>query len=220
MRKFKVNQTNAMNRVLPAFSIDMDYRQGVAIYSDIDLQTELVEYINQKHEQFVLDGQEGLYERLSVHDNIKFFKKWFGCDIALSELLMMFALHDCAATPLKKCRPSEIRRVYYAKYYMMNEDLMIFQEPIIGVDIKTINTFIQLLHRLQKEKRSTIVLVSSAEHALLLSNLTYHLREEGLQQLEVEQEEEEKDEKVDVDHNPVIEKLFKKSGRKSTYFCS
>lgn len=210
MKLFKVEQSNTMNRIaLPTFSIDIDENQPVAIYSDVDLQTALVEYISKEKGRFVYDCQDGLYERLSVQDHIKFFKKWFGCTIPLTELLIMFDLQSCATKPLKNCRMSEARRVYYAKYYMMKDDLLVFQEPISGVDIKTINIFIQLLQRMQEEQRSIIVLVSTAEHALLLSEQSYHLRSEGLQQLEVEQEDEQIEEKAPVDKNPIVEQLFK-----------
>jgi|SRR5699024_1656508 len=210
MKEFSVKQTNTMNRVvLPTFSIEIDRNQPVAIYSDVDLQTALVEYLTNEKEQFVYDCQDGLYERLSVKDHIIFFKKWFSCSIPLRELLVMFDLQDCATKPLRKCLISEARRVYYAKYYMMQDELLVFQEPISGVNIKTINIFLQLLQQMQEEERSTVVLVSTAEQALLLSECAYHLRSEGLQQLEVEQEVDRSDEQIKTDKNPIVEQLFK-----------
>src|SRR5690625_3415084 len=209
MYVFKIAHRHDEVSTLPAFTIDIHPQQIKAVYSDVDLQTAFVEDIALKNDIMVLDCKEGLYERLSIEDNIKFFRKWFHCKIPISELLVMFNLQTCAGTSLKNCSPSEARRVYYAKYYMMNTKVNVFREPISNVDLKTMNTFIQLLQRLTEEKRTVLILVSSAEHALLLTNSTYHLREEGLHILDTELEEQGEENHTGTLSSPVIEKLFK-----------
>ena len=209
MYVFKIAHRHDEVSTLPAFTIDIHPQQIKAVYSDVDLQTAFVEDIALKNDIMVLDCKEGLYERLSVEDNIKFFRKWFHCKIPISELLVMFSLQTCAGTSLMNCSPSEVRRVYYAKYYMMIAKVSVFQEPISNVDLKTMNTFIQLLQQVTKEKRAALLLVSSAEHALLLTDLTYHLREEGLQVLETETEEQKDMNTSETLASPFVENLFK-----------
>lgn len=209
MSNFKINHLDSSTNALPEFSIVLKPQQITAIYSDVDVQEAFIEYVHTKNDIMVFDGQEGLYERLSVEANIKFFRKWFHCKVPVSELLVMFELQTCANTPLKKCSPSEIRRVYYAKYYMMNTDVNVFREPISNVDLKTINTFIQLVHKLTEKNRTVLLLTSSAEHALLLAELTYHLREEGLHVLETETKEHVDMDTPGLSTNPVVDKLFK-----------
>ncbi|WP_259457929.1 LytTR family DNA-binding domain-containing protein [Salipaludibacillus neizhouensis] len=63
---------------------------------------------------------------------------------------------------------------------------MVFQEPIHGVDIKTINIFISMLKKITDNKVPALILVSNIEHALLLSDVAYRLRENGLQEIEVD----------------------------------
>lgn len=209
MSNFKINHLDSSTNALPEFSIVLKPQQITAIYSDVDVQEAFIEYVHKKNDIMVFDGQEGLYERLSVEANIKFFRKWFHCKVPVSELLVMFELQTCASTPLKKCSSSEIRRVYYAKYYMMNMDVNVFREPISNVDLKTINTFIQLVHKLTDENRTVLLLTSSAEHALLLAELTYHLREEGLHVLETETKEHVDMDTPGLSTSPVVDKLFK-----------
>src|SRR5699024_4635607 len=133
--------------------------------------------------------------------------KWFQCKLPISELLAMFDLQTCAHLPLKKCRPSELKRIYYAKYNLANETRNVFNDPVSSVNLKTINIFIQTLDRLIAEGKSVLILVASAEHALLLTNAAYHLRESGLHQLEIE--EEDKQEAIDKVSSPVVENMFK-----------
>src|SRR5699024_5714920 len=135
--------------------------------------------------------------------------KWFQCKLPISELLVMFDLQTCAHMTLKKCSSSEIKRIYYAKYYLANHTWNVFYDPVSSVNLKTINIFIQTLQRLMEEGKSVLVLVASAEHALLLTNAAYHLRETGLNQLEIE--EEDKKDVSDTVTNPVVEKMFKLS---------
>nr|WP_236782626.1 LytTR family DNA-binding domain-containing protein [Allobacillus saliphilus] len=46
-----------------------------------------------------------------------------------------------------------------------------------------------MLQKLKENKTPVLILVSNLEHALLLSDLTYKLKENGLQEIEVAQEE-------------------------------
>src|SRR5690625_886996 len=208
MSEFKINHLNDTSSVLPEFSLELKQENITAIYSDVDLHMELIDYLREEKNIFVHENKEGLYERLSVQDNLQFFRKWFGSKYTITELLNLFDLHACAHTQLKKCSPSEIRRVYYAKYYLSDTKWHVFYDPISSVNVKTMDVFIQLLEKLVKKGRTILILVSSVEHAFLLTELAYHLREEGLHQLEMEPEEELKETSSQID-SPVIEKMFK-----------
>ncbi|MDY0404369.1 LytTR family transcriptional regulator DNA-binding domain-containing protein [Virgibacillus sp. 179-BFC.A HS] len=194
---------------LPTFSLDVGSSKATAIYSDVDLQEKLMRELLRNPEVDLFDYKEGLYERLTVQDNIKFYNKWFGCRTTLPELLVMFQLQNCAKMPLRKCSPSQIRRVLYAKHYMSNAALNVFQEPIQGVDVLTINTFINMLKQMMEEKRNILVLVSSMEHALLLGDDAYHLQDSGLIHLETDAEEEQEIAKTSKQTSLTVEKLFK-----------
>src|SRR5699024_5938097 len=207
MSKFKIEHIQNETNGLPEFSLEIKQDEVTAIYSDVDLQLKLIDYLQTEKNIHTFQFEEGLYERLTVEDNLKFFRKWFQCKLPISELLVMFDLQTCAHMPLKKCSPSEIKRIYYAKYYLANHTWNVFYDPISSVNLKTINIFIQTLQRLMKEGKSVLILVASAEHALLLTNAAYHLREAGLHQLEIE--EEDKQETTDTVTSPVVENMFK-----------
>ncbi|QKY68397.1 response regulator transcription factor [Lentibacillus sp. CBA3610] len=208
MAHFKIDHDFTNNESLPSFSLTINDSYVTAVYSDTDRQAELVEVLRSDAKMTVFDQQEGLYDRLTVEDNIAFFRKWFGCRKPLPEILVLFELHSCAKTPLSKCSHSEIRRVYFAKYYMSGTEPIVFREPIHGVDIKTINTFINMLEKIKDDGIPVLVLVSNMEHALLLGDAAYKLQEHGMQPIEVDEEDANtaEAERSDV---PVTTNLFK-----------
>lgn len=189
MTDFKIDNNVMTSKVLPSFSITVNASNTTAIYSDADVQTELINLIQQSGDISVFDRQAGLYDRLTVKDNITFYHKWFGCQTPIPEILVMFKLHNCADTKLSKCSSSEIARVYYAKDYLMGAKPCVFLEPIHGVDILTINTFIEMLKALMEDSVPVLVLVSNLEHALLLGDVAYRLEEKGLHEIEIETED-------------------------------
>ncbi|SES24863.1 transcriptional regulator, LytTR family [Gracilibacillus ureilyticus] len=186
MTGFILNCETGKSGTLPPISLSLNESSTTAIYSDTDMQAELIDAIQQNRNITVFNRKEGLYDRLTVMDNVTFYHKWFGCSVPLPEILVSFELQMCAKKPLKKCSQSEMSRVYYAKYFMMNPHPMVFQEPIHGVDIKTINTFINMLKKVADNQTPALILVSNMEHALLLSDITYKLQEKGLQEMEVD----------------------------------
>lgn len=179
------------SEILPSFSLIIPTSCTTAIYSDSDLQAELANMLENEARIPVFDGREELYERLTVEQNINFYRKWFGCTKPVSEILVMFELHRQADVPLKKCSTSEIQRVFYAKYYMMAKNPVVFREPVHGVDILTINTFMNMLKKLADANNPVLVLASNMEHALMLGDAAYKLQEKGLAAIEVDTEEKE-----------------------------
>lgn len=209
MTVFKFDSDMHNSHLLPEFSIQLNEAEITTLYSDVDIQSEFIHTLLENTTLTVLDREDGLYERLTVQDNVTFFHKWFNCQIPLVEVLVLFELHKCAKKPLKQCTLSEIRRVYFAKYFLMDAtDPLVFKEPIFGVDILTINTFMNMLQKLKEANRSVLVLVTNLEHALLLGDVAYQLQERGLEKIEVE-EEKEQVEKSSEPAIPQVENLYK-----------
>jgi len=163
------------NDILPPFCLKLNKSEVSAVYSDTEIQQLLLVHIQSYQNIFVFDETDVLYDRLTVEDNLKFFHKWYDCKTPLMEIIVIFQLTTCAKTPIKKCTPSEIRRVRYARYFMMDIERHVFFEPIYGVDVETINVFMKLLSTLTESGRSVLLIVSNMEHALLLADTAYRL---------------------------------------------
>src|SRR5699024_244508 len=88
----------------------------------------------------------------------------------------------------------------------------IFREPIQGVDVLTVHTFINMLHLLKEKKTPVLVLITNLEHALLLGDVAYRLQEKGLHQIEMEPDEK-KDQEAEVSDSPSSTNLLKISAK-------
>lgn len=191
MIDFNVTNNNLTNSHLPEFSITVEDSKVTVLYSDADMQSELTKGLKTSGKATVFDWHDGLYDRLTVESNLKFYHKWFRSDFSLSEILVLFQLHQCGKKPLKQCSTSEIRRIYYAKYFMSSSETpFVFVEPVHGVDILTMDTFITMLKKLKDMKIPVLVLVANLEHALLLGDIAYKLDKKGLHFIDIETDEE------------------------------
>src|SRR5690625_561637 len=189
MSVFKIDQKLLNSESLPDFTIEVDHSSVTSLYSDAELQGELVHAFYKVEQVQVFDFKENIYHRLSVEDNLKFYWKWFACTISLPEILVMFQLQHCANKPIKDCSLSEKRRLYYAKYLMAcTVSPVVFVEPIHGVDAITIETFFSMLKKMRELKIPICILLTNMEHALLLSDKAYRLQDTGLFPIEVEEE--------------------------------
>ncbi|RFA33342.1 ABC transporter ATP-binding protein [Virgibacillus dokdonensis] len=189
MTQFTIHEKMIDSELLPSFSLTIDCAYTATVYSDIDMQEELTKVLQNNGDFSIFDLQEGLYQRLTIEGNIAFFHKWFQCKTPLAEILVLFALQNSVKKPLYTCTESEIRRVYYAKYFMSGMQPMIFREPIHGADVRTMDTFIHMLQKLKEKQVPLLILVSNLEHALLLGDIAYKLQKSGLQQIELDEGE-------------------------------
>lgn len=168
---------------LPPFSITVDCAESCAIYSDTDRLHALVEHLHSCG-LTVFDGKDGLYERLTVEANLKFYRNWFGFKMPLADLLVLFRLSQCAKVPLHACSHSEKQRVRYAKFFLMQAGAAVFIEPVQAVDKLSVCVFKEMLSRMMQSGKSVLLLVSNMEHAFLLGNSVYKLHECGLEVFE------------------------------------
>src|SRR5690625_2787974 len=151
MGTFKIDQKLLKSESLPDFTIEVTYSFVTSLYSDAELQSELVRAFYDVKQVQIFDFKESIYKRLSVEDNLKFYWKWFECKVPLPEILVMFQLQHCAKKTIENCSASEKRRIYYAKYFMSCiKKPVVFVEPIHGIDAITIETFFSMLRKMRK----------------------------------------------------------------------
>ncbi len=194
---------------LPAFSITIPQSELTAIYSHASVQGALIHYFSHEKKLEIFEAEMGLYERLTVEENVRFYHKWFGSELPFPELMVMCRLHVCSKKRLKQLTPSELRRVAYAKYFLMDVAHYIWMEPIHGVDVETVNVFMELTDYLIKANQTVLVVVSNLEQAIMLTDKVYKLNENSVQEVQTEQEEQAVEVAAPDRHTPRIADLFK-----------
>lgn len=209
MTNFKITNKFIKNFKVPEFSYTVEASNVLALYSDTEMQTDLLNGLISSRKAIIFDWRDGLYDRLTVEDNLAFYHKWFNCQTPLPEILVQFQLHKCAGNYVKKCSFSEIRRIYYAKYFMgsTHNKPLVFLEPVHGVDVLTMDTFLNMISELQAMHASVLVLVTNLEHALLIGNQAFKMNENGLHTIEMEENGE--DQSTTQATMPTVVNLYK-----------
>lgn len=72
MAQFKIDHEILNSKSLPSFSLTIDDSHATTVYSDTDMQAELVKVLRGNGKIPIFDQREGLYERLTVESNIVF----------------------------------------------------------------------------------------------------------------------------------------------------
>lgn len=96
MTDFKITNKLIKKFNVPEFSFIVEASNVLALYSDTDLQTELINGLRSSGRAMIFDWQDGLYDRLTVEDNLSFYHKWFACKLPIAEVLVLFQLQSCA----------------------------------------------------------------------------------------------------------------------------
>ncbi len=104
------------------------------------------------------------YQELSPAENLEFFGAWAGLtkkqtDQRTTELLEVLGLQDVRNQPVEKFSGGMKRRVNLAIGVIHNPDILILDEPTVGVDVQTRHAIIDYLHKIN-DAGTTLVYTS------------------------------------------------------------
>lgn len=207
----EVHKKNTL--VFPAFNLRIEAGETIAIHTTTDAIQTILQLLEGRatasRGTITLEGQkpsstlpykhniglsfieEGIYERLSVIDNLRFFHQWYLSSRTIEEVMQRLHLTKISHKKGKKLTYSERRRIQVARVLLLNPSLFVFQELDQNVDIETKAIFIHLLEELKKEEKGVLVLASNLESAITLTDQVYRLDQYGLTTIDTKEEEEE-----------------------------
>lgn len=146
---------------------------------------------------------DGLYDRLSVMDHLKYYKKLYTSDLSYEEALTLTHLKSYKQSKVRTLNFSEKKRLHYVRLLFHNPALYVFEEPDLNVDLETKRVFSNITKHLQRSGKSILVLTGNMESAITIADQVYRLDENGLSQIEIDNETE-KEEEADVPSNDSI----------------
>lgn len=94
-------------------------------------------------------GKKGLFKRISKEDSKK-----------INETIELVGLQDYRNQLIGKLSGGQQQRVFIAKALVSDPDIMVFDEPTVGVDANSMGSFYQLLDDLHRIQQKTIILVT------------------------------------------------------------
>ncbi|WP_270180310.1 LytTR family transcriptional regulator DNA-binding domain-containing protein [Alkalihalobacillus sp. CinArs1] len=212
--------------VLPAFDLVIEKGETVALHSNMSVISELLKGFTGRDRSFQrsiqLDGKNiskhnsdigvsflkgGVYERLSVLDNFKFYRGLYKSNLRIEDVLHLVQLEDKKNVKVKKLTYSEERRIQFARSLFQNPLLFVFEEPDQNVDMETKRVFLKLVTYLKQQQKCVLILTGNIESAITLADIPYRLNENGLHGLESEDDtssEESEDEEAEPNVSPSI----------------
>ncbi|MBU3101046.1 MULTISPECIES: LytTR family transcriptional regulator DNA-binding domain-containing protein [Clostridium] len=133
--------------------------------------------------------EDALYENMTIESYMKFFADIFGNKVDYKEILMGLALLDIANTKISKLSYSQKRRVSFARERLKQPKLLIFQEPILNMDLDGAISIIENIDDLCSS--GTAVLITSVlfKDTIMIGEKAYRLDAGGLVSLGNNREE-------------------------------
>lgn len=116
-----------------------------------------------QHISAVLEGNRNLYWRLTVRENLEYFAGNRGCsrrEVAaqVDTLLQQFNLEDKANELVNGLSRGMQQKLAIAVAMMANTDVILLDEPTLGLDVETGYEVRDMLKRIVKEENRTIII--------------------------------------------------------------
>ncbi|WP_339230072.1 LytTR family transcriptional regulator DNA-binding domain-containing protein [Oceanobacillus sp. FSL K6-2867] len=139
--------------------------------------------------------EEGMYERLTVSEYLRFFNKLYEVELELEQIIHLTQLQEKKNKRIRDLTFSEMKRVQYGRLLIQAPSLFVFEEPDLNVDMETKRVFINITRKIQEIGKSILILTGNMESAVTVADCVYRLDEDGLRIIETETEEDAAEEK-------------------------
>lgn len=209
--------------LFPTINLSIDQAHVIAIYASLNVRQVLLDIItgrgstgngsihvngvapdnkNAYHKEIgVLFFEDGLYDRLTVKDHLKFYQKIYDSDINIDMVFSLTHLEVLQNTKVNKLTFSEKRRLHFARLLFQKPSLYILEEPDLNVDRETKHVFSNLMEKLRKDGKTILILTENMESAITVADTVYRLDEQGLHAIDMGVEDAEE---VEVENNHTI----------------
>ncbi|WP_164669320.1 LytTR family transcriptional regulator DNA-binding domain-containing protein [Virgibacillus doumboii] len=218
--------------IFPKFSLEIAEGQSAAIHSTTNVRSALLDMMVGKVE--ILSGKitvnqqkvpqrkmdyhsqigysfldDALYERLTVMEHCKFYKRLYESDQFIEDILDMLQLATYQHEKARNLSYSKKKRIQIAHLIFQDPALFVFEEPDQNVDVETKRILLRVFKTLQQSRKSIFVLTGNMESAITLTNDIYRLDEMGLHSIQAETSPQDKippkndDPLVEADIDPI-----------------
>lgn len=114
----------------------------------------------------ILTDQSGVYERLSIYDNLNYFAKILQVEKSrINDLLRKVGLYEHRKKPAGKLSKGQAQRLILARAILHRPKLLFLDEPTSGLDPSTALEIHNLLLELKKEGMSIFLTTHNMEEA-------------------------------------------------------
>lgn len=132
---------------------------------------------------------EGLYERLTVEEYLKFYSELLNSSSNYKDIMMKLGLLDIGNLKISSLSYSQKRRLSFARERLKELKLLIFQEPILNMDKDGSRMILENIEELRGKGVAVLNTSVSFKDTILLGGHIYTLDENGIELYEDNKEE-------------------------------
>lgn len=190
--------------LFPEFNLDIIQGEVTAIVSTVNVKEQLlntllgktrlsngkIDYIPENKIGFFF-LHEGGYERLTVLENLKFYKKLYNSPEQIDKIMHAVQLGAQKNKKLMNLTYSERKRVQLAWLLIHSPDIYIMEEPDQNLDIESKRILLSILRELRLAQKIILVLTGQVESGVACSDNVYRLNEKGLHPIHTKEEDSE-----------------------------
>lgn len=157
----------------------------------------------------IIFREDSLYEKETAGGYLKFFKNLLNSNADYEDIMLKVGLLDLKDIKIKKLNYSQKRRLSLAREMLKQPKLLIFQEPILNMDIDGAKIIAQNIEEMVLNGASALITSVFFKDAIMLGEKSYRLDENGLVQLEDKKQDKLSDSEESLEQRPVykIEKI-------------
>ncbi|SJZ85694.1 ABC-2 type transport system ATP-binding protein [Pilibacter termitis] len=157
----------------------LPYKSGNISYKEFSH-----EEISYKKQLFFLENVETLFNDLTVYDHLALVKKVWKSNVEVEEIMEKFSLQKIRNTPIKKLSLGLKQSVLLTLYVISDADVLLFDEPINGLDPTNILVLNKMLLYLQKKKKIMLYSSHNLENLNKVATKILFLHEKNLVEID------------------------------------
>ncbi len=122
-----------------------------------------------------LTGNTGLYDRLTPDEMVKYYADLYGMDAQRykqrrEELFTLLGIHEFAGRRIGKLSSGMKQKVSIARTIIHDPEVVVFDEPTVGLDVVTSRSIIQLIRDCRGQGKTVLFSTHRMGEVTLLSD--------------------------------------------------
>lgn len=204
--------------VLPRVEFDLSASPMTGIITDLRRKQLLMDQLSRVPGNYLSWAGQNEYMRLTVEELIAFLIRMSGREERPAALIDYFALKEERKTRIMHLSSSKRAYVTLLRAFFAHQSTLVLEEPYFYLEEQERRQLKRILDDLSAQKR-ILILTSNLEDALISCDAIYRLNGSGLQQLDIRDSEEDKQEVPKPDEaNITLQKVSTKRQDKVILF--
>lgn len=193
MKVFQIESIqDAGETILPAFELPFKAGKIIGIYAEPTKVNHLLNAFSKLDGVDVYFKEDQLYERLTIKQHFKFYKKLYESKETVESLLYMFGLEQYANKRTRDLDESEKRKLLFLKYYLSANNFLVLDEPFQNIDRQAKQLILNILSKLSN--KMILILSNNLEDLFIATDQVHRLDKTGLRALDVNNEQKDHEE--------------------------